>query len=125
MKKRVTSILIVLLFAFALTSCGSSGTNTTPSASAGTASPSASVAPSGNAVSIESFSFKPAELSVAVGTTVVWTHNESTVHNIKSADFSSPSMKKGETFSFTFDKAGTYDYSCGIHPSMTGRIIVK
>jgi plastocyanin len=31
----------------------------------------------------------------------------------------------GNTFTMTFQKAGTYDYLCIIHPYMTGRVIVK
>jgi plastocyanin len=30
-----------------------------------------------------------------------------------------------ETFSFTFDKPGTYAYFCSIHPKMTGQVVVK
>ena len=31
----------------------------------------------------------------------------------------------GNTFTMTFQKAGTYDYLCIIHPYMTGRVVVK
>jgi plastocyanin len=31
----------------------------------------------------------------------------------------------GNTFTMTFQKPGTYDYLCIIHPYMTGRVIVK
>jgi plastocyanin len=31
----------------------------------------------------------------------------------------------GNTFTMTFQKAGTYDYLCIIHPYMTGRVIVN
>ena len=31
----------------------------------------------------------------------------------------------GNTFTMTFQKPGTYDYVCIIHPYMTGRVIVK
>ncbi|MCL5071510.1 MAG: plastocyanin/azurin family copper-binding protein [Actinobacteria bacterium] len=33
-------------------------------------------------------------------------------------------LANGATFNFTFDKEGTYDYICGIHTFMTGKIIV-
>jgi plastocyanin len=33
-------------------------------------------------------------------------------------------MASGAKFSFTFDKEGTYDYICGIHTFMTGKIVV-
>ena len=33
--------------------------------------------------------------------------------------------RRGSTFSFTFDKAGTYEYFCRVHASMTGAITVE
>lgn len=40
--------------------------------------------------------------------------------------FESDRLNKGsDPFSFTFDVAGTYEYICGIHPSMHGKIIVE
>jgi plastocyanin len=119
MKRRVLTAFLMLFFAFAFTACSSSNTGTTNGTTNGNTT--------GNqtpAVSIENYTFNPSVLTVNVGTTVIWTNNDSAVHNIKSADFNSPEMKKGETYKFKFDKAGTYDYSCGIHPTMTGKIIV-
>lgn len=116
MKKRLLLVLLILGFTLTLASCSSS----TPTPPAPIPTPAG-----GSTVSIESFAFKPVVLTVPAGTTVVWTNNDSVAHNIKSTDFNSNSLLKGETFSFKFDKAGTYDYSCGIHPTMTGKIIVQ
>jgi len=76
-------------------------------------------------VSIENNAFQPNVVTVELGTTVTWTNNQSVAHNVIFADFSSPLLEEGETFTHKFDKAGTYTYKCGIHPSMTGKIIVK
>jgi len=76
-------------------------------------------------VSIANNAFQPSTLTIELGTTVTWTNNQSTAHNVIFADFSSPLLEEGETYSLKFDKAGTYTYKCGIHPSMTGKIIVK
>jgi plastocyanin len=111
-------LLLVSVMIFA--ACASSPPATPPA----TTTPGTPAAQS-NAVSIESFSFKPAVLTVPVGTTVVWTNNDTAAHNIKSTEFFSNALTKGQTFEFKFDKPGTYDYSCGIHPTMTGQIIVK
>jgi plastocyanin len=35
------------------------------------------------------------------------------------------SMKKGDTYSFTFNEAGTFDYTCTFHPGMNGKVIVN
>lgn len=79
----------------------------------------------GTSVTIKGFAFNPSTLTVARGATVTWTNEDSASHDIKSANFISPALIRGGSFSYTFDQAGTYDYSCGIHPSMKGIIIVQ
>jgi plastocyanin len=39
--------------------------------------------------------------------------------------FRSQALDTDETFSFTFQDLGTYEYFCSVHPKMTGKIIVK
>jgi len=34
-------------------------------------------------------------------------------------------MDTNESFSFKFDKPGTYHYTCSIHPRMVGTIVVQ
>lgn len=77
------------------------------------------------AVGIRNFAFDPATLTVKKGTTVTWTNQDSVPHQIKSGSFNSAALGNGQSFSFTFDETGTFDYSCAIHPSMLGRIIVQ
>ena len=76
-------------------------------------------------INIQNYSFTPAALTVQKGATVTWTNNDSAPHQIKSDSFNSSTLSNGQTFSFTFNNAGTFDYSCAIHPSMTGQIIVE
>lgn len=76
-------------------------------------------------VSIKNFAFDPATLNVSVGSTVTWTNNDSTAHHIKGGSFESSDLANGQTYSFTFNSVGTFDYICSIHPSMKGMIIVK
>jgi plastocyanin len=88
--------------------------------------PSANAAqPAAAAVTIQNFTFSPSPLTVSVGTTVAWTNMDSVDHQIKSTTFNSSPLPKGQTYSFTFTTAGTYDYSCAIHPTMRGQIIVQ
>ena len=37
----------------------------------------------------------------------------------------SGAIKPGESFTQTFDKAGTFEYFCEFHPNMKGTIVVK
>ncbi|OGF52886.1 MAG: hypothetical protein A2Z21_04320 [Candidatus Fraserbacteria bacterium RBG_16_55_9] len=77
-------------------------------------------------VGIENFSFKPATITLDVGTTVSWINRDSAPHTVTSSDrtLDSPTLKQGESFQFTFNTPGTYDYFCRIHPSMKARVVV-
>jgi plastocyanin len=78
-------------------------------------------------VKIDNFSFGPATLTVAVGTTVTWTNRDDIPHTIVSTDnvFKSKVLDTDEKFSYTFAKPGTYPYFCSIHPKMTGKVVVQ
>jgi plastocyanin len=78
---------------------------------------------------IDNFSFSPAQLSVAAGSTVTWENHDDMPHTIVNdatpREFRSAPLDSGEHFSQTFEKPGTYKYFCSIHPHMTGMIVVK
>lgn len=80
----------------------------------------------GKSVNITDFKFNPATLTVPVGTTVTWTNQDEEPHTIAAKDgsFHSPGMDTHGTYSFTFATPGSYDYICGIHPFMTGTVVV-
>lgn len=78
-----------------------------------------------NKVSIQNFAFSPGVLTVKKGTTVIWTNDDAAPHQVKSAVFNSSVLNTGDSFTFTFNEAGSYDYICSIHPSMKGTIIVQ
>jgi len=95
------------------------------SESAAATTTEAQASETGSNVTMENFAFNPSELKVKVGDTVTWTNMDSATHDVKSDLFQSDSLKKGDSFSFTFDTAGTYEYICSFHPSMKGTIIVE
>jgi len=78
-------------------------------------------------VKIDNFSFGPQTLTVPVGTTVTWTNRDDIPHTIVSTNgvFKSKVRDTGESFSYTFTKAGAYTYFCSVHPKMTGKIVVQ
>jgi len=94
------------------------------SSSSSSSAPAAPVA--GNAVTIDNFKFDPATLTVPVGSTVTWTNKDEEPHTVAAKDgsFHSSSLDTKGTYSFTFTKAGSYDYICSIHPFMTGTVVV-
>ena len=78
-------------------------------------------------MTIDNFTFGPPELTVAVGTTVKWVNHDDIPHSVvdKNKAFRSKALDTDDAYSFTFASAGTFDYFCGLHPHMVGKIIVK
>jgi len=78
-------------------------------------------------VKIDNFSFGPATLTVAAGTTVTWKNNDDVPHTVVSDDktFRSKALDTDDKFSYTFTKPGTYNYFCSVHPKMTAKVVVQ
>jgi plastocyanin len=110
------------------TTPGMSGMPNMPNMASGTpASPTGPVAAvAGNAVDIDNFAFAPATLTVHAGSTVTWTNKDEEPHTVVAGDgsFHSPGMGSQATYSFTFPKAGTFEYVCSIHPFMHATVVV-
>ena len=86
-------------------------------------------APAGDgSVEIVNFEFKAPKVTVKAGTKVTWTNGDSAIHSVKDtsplATPVSTDLAKGDAFSITYDKAGSYSYICGIHNYMTGTVDV-
>ena len=81
----------------------------------------------GNSVSIKSYAFSVASLTVASGTTVTWTNNDPVTHTVTADDgsFDSGNLAPGATFSHKFSTAGTVNYHCNIHPGMKASVVVN
>ena len=92
----------------------------------GAASTAGTAATGPDGVAIQDYSFRPATLRVAVGTTVTWTNRDVVAHTVtgRSGDWGSGLLAEGQQFSYTFTEPGTYDYFCEPHPSMEGRVVV-
>ena len=80
-----------------------------------------------NVVTIDNFTFSPKEITVAVGTTVKWVNHDDIPHTVveKNTTFRSKALDTDDSYSFTFASAGSFDYFCGLHPHMVGKIIVQ
>ena len=67
------------------------------------------------------------ELRIPVGTTVTWVNEDDQQHTATAVDgsFDSGFIGQNETFSFTFDTPGEYEYFCTPHPWMRAKIIVE
>ncbi len=113
-----------------------------PTVTVTTASPSASsfspVPQSQQQVSIVDNEYRPGEVTVRTGGTVVWTHQGTAAHSVTAKDGSfdsspqcnrstglSQCMQPGQTFPHVFNTPGRFEYSCRIHgPLMAGVVVV-
>jgi plastocyanin len=78
-------------------------------------------------VAIADFAFAPDVTEVEAGTKVTWRNEDPAEHTVTAtdADFESNNLAQGESFSFIFDRPGTYAYRCVIHPEMKGTVNVR
>ncbi len=114
-KLRRTAVLLTA--ALVIAACGgSSGEGTATTAGAGGELD----------ITIDDFDFSGAE-TAAVGDTVTITNEDGVAHTWTAVEggFDSGTMAEGETFEFTFEEAGEFDYFCSIHPRMEGTITVE
>lgn len=120
--------LSVLLFVAALLLVGCSGDRRSATPERGDAS---------TPVAIVSFDYAPRDIDIAVGTTVTWTNEDAFAHTVTGGTPDDPTGPegvmgelgdmngRGETFSWTLEEAGTYEYFCRFHPGqMRGTVTV-
>ena len=118
---RLGLLMVAILFGAIAVAC------TTESAPADTSPSTTSSATSSD---IKDFALE--NIQVSVGTTVNWTNQDSARHTTTAGSGGSASgvwnsgpLGQGTSFSFTFNEAGTFEYFCQIHPSMTGIVTVQ
>jgi plastocyanin len=124
MKKSTIIVLVILIIVLVIIGIYF-GSKSTPAVAPAVTTPVTGIPTTEQKIAIQNFAFSPQTITVAAGTKVTWTNEDSAPHQIKSDTFNSNNLNTGESFSFTFDQVGTYDYICSIHPSMTGKIIVQ
>ena len=78
-------------------------------------------------VTIKNFDYSPMMLSIKAGDTVTWKNLDGEPHTVVSTDgaFRSKALDQNDSFSFKFDKPGTYKYICSIHPKMVATVTVE
>lgn len=71
--------------------------------------------------------FEPATITVSKGTKVVWTNSSDAPHTVTGDNNSFGSkdiFNENQTYSATFNTAGTFTYHCEVHPYMKGTVTV-
>ena len=87
---------------------------------------SATAAPSAK-IEIKDFDYSPMNVIITAGGTVTWTNRDGEPHTITSLDgqFRSGALDQDQSFTFKFEKPGTYSYLCSIHPKMRATVTVR
>ncbi len=90
-------------------------------------------------IDIDSSGYKVANIKIKLGSTVVWTNQDTTDHTIMTgnmddsqshstsddkSELMSPVLKNGESYSYTFNEVGNYSYHCSRHPFDKGNVAV-
>lgn len=122
MKKLIIGAAVLALVAL-LTAC--SGDEDDPTATTGATDATGATGAELD-ITIADFSFSGPS-TAAVGDTVTVTNEDSIGHTWTAVDgeFNSGSLAEGDSFDFTFDEAGEFDYFCSVHPEMQGSITVE
>jgi plastocyanin len=73
-------------------------------------------------VEVVDIDFRIKAITVPVGTTVTWNYDANLPHTVTSDTglFNSGTMGEGDSFSYTFDEAGTFPYFCKFHGGTGG-----
>ncbi len=144
MSNRSITLLVGAMLALALAACTAAPSETADAGgateAAETSSPEESVAPESEEpatdetrVRIDGSAFDPEELTVPVGTEVVFVNADSLEHTVTEGTdgqavddpIVDEEIAQNGTVSVTFDEAGTYDITCEIHPSMQLTVTVE
>lgn len=136
MNKVLTVIVVVIVLAVGgwlafgnKSNNNSSSSNSSATQNSNTSNKANQTSPSGQ-VSIQNMLFTPSQVTIAKGGSVTWTNNDSITHTVVD-DLSnvggpaSGDIAPGQSYTFTFNKTGSFQYHCSIHPSMRGTIVVK
>jgi plastocyanin len=95
---------------------------------AGAAACSSSSGPRTHQVAIRDMQFTPAELTVAVGDTIVWTNDDLVPHTVTSkppGTFDSTQLDSHAQWRYVVTAAGAFPYVCTYHPTMHGTITAR
>lgn len=140
MKLKALLAPALIVFALALSACGSSDDDTTAGATGADTTAAettmeeetgSSPAPSGEAqrsekVKIVEFTYQPDPVVVQAGGKVIWQNEDTAPHTATADDgsFDTGTLERGKLKSESFKEAGTFTYFCEIHPDMHGTVEV-
>jgi plastocyanin len=75
-------------------------------------------------VYLDNSSFHPESVTIPKGDTVKWINNDTAASVIRGHTFQSPALRRGDSYSFTFNTRGTYTYYLISHPWTRGGVVI-
>ncbi|MCH8915512.1 MAG: cupredoxin domain-containing protein [Thaumarchaeota archaeon] len=76
--------------------------------------------------------YVPSLIVIEKGKQVTWVNEDSAFHSVTSGFYDTPTdlfdsgyLDPFESYTFTFNETGIYDYHCTLHPWMEGQVIVE
>jgi plastocyanin len=71
--------------------------------------------------------FEPAQITIALGDSVVWKNNDPFPHNVASETgrFASKDVEPDRSWKYRAARRGDFPYVCTLHPGMTGILQVR
>lgn len=76
-------------------------------------------------VIMKNYEFNPSTLEINKGETVKWINKDSMAHSLTSNLFKSGNIPKGQTYKFTFNEVGEFEYTDVYFPDKKAKIIVR
>jgi plastocyanin len=86
------------------------------------------------AVEVEDMAYQTNPVKIKAGESIIWTNNDLTAHTVTEGNpstaiptegFDSGLISPDQSYKHVFDKAGTIEYHCLLHPTMIGKVIVS
>lgn len=108
--------LLVLVLAVLAFACGADDRHRAASPATGDAAFTAT---------IDDGRFLPETVEVASGEAVAWVWEDGTVHDVAFDDGPASPKQSSGTWQRAFDRPGSFDYVCTLHPNMRGTVIVR
>ena len=79
-----------------------------------------------NVIQLVDYLASPTQLTVSAGTAVTFVNNDLFMHTVTARDGSfNRTLRRGDTWQFTFSTAGTYEFYSALHPGASGTIVVR
>ena len=76
-------------------------------------------------VTMYNSTFLPGVVTIEPGDIVTWVNDDDLPHDAAGTGWSTSLLLKGDSDSVTFSRAGTYRYTCTIHPQMRSAVVVR